>query len=185
MLDVLDSFSRKRAESRELIRSATSEARSMRQTLDEIATWCTRDEIRQQAHESDTRDYLLSSIEYIERIREDARVRRASLDALVKAGQAKREQLYNDAEELLGVDLIGGSEFASIRELDIQLLLFGQCADDAQQVYEQAGECVEDLRTRQSALGRANVRVSKAHDSKFEERYHFLFNIVTPNPTIH
>ena len=189
MMDVLDSFSRKQAESAELIRSANAKARIMRHGIDQIAAWSTRDDIRQTRGEVDTAEYLLSSIEFITRIAEDALAGHGNFQSLVKDGRVKREQLYNDAEELLGYEMIGPSEFESIRELDIQLLLMGQCADDGKLVHEQAVDVIDDLRARERKLnGQDGGQVAHSETqpaARAHERHHFNFVVVTESKTIH
>ena len=148
MLEVIDSFSRRKAESAELIGSAAVAARNTRHASSEISAWCDRDVIRQKEHEHDSRDYLAESIRYVMRIAQDAQARRACFLELAAAGQAKREQLVNDAQELREFNMLEPSDFQSIRDLDIQLLQVKQWAEDDEHIYEQAIESLEDLYAR-------------------------------------
>jgi hypothetical protein len=145
---VIDSFSKRRAESAELLRSAAVTARNMRQASSEISAWCDRDVIRQKEHEHDSRDYLTESIRYVMRIGHDAQVRRSRFVELTTAIEAKREQLLNDAQELREVDMLDPSDFASIRDLNIELLQVRQWATDDERIYEQAVESLEGLFAR-------------------------------------
>ncbi|MDR3613165.1 MAG: hypothetical protein P4L53_06345 [Candidatus Obscuribacterales bacterium] len=148
MLDVIDSFSRRRAESVELLRSAAVSARNLHQASSEISAWCDRDVIRQKGDEHDSRDYLTESIRYVMRIGQEAQVRRSRFVELAAAIQTKIEQLDNDAQELREVDLLDSSHFQTIRDLNIQLLQVKQWADDDERIYEQAVESLEGLFVR-------------------------------------
>ncbi len=148
MLEVIDSFSRKKSESAELLRSAAVVARNMRQASSQISAWCDRDVIRQKEHEHDSPNYLIESIRYVMRIGEEAQVRRLRFLELAKAVQAKREQLANDAQELRECEMLDRSDFQSIVDLDIHLLEVNQWARDDEHIYEQAAESLDDLFTR-------------------------------------
>jgi hypothetical protein len=148
MQEVIDSFSRRRAESAELLRSAAVVARNMRQASSEISAWCDRDVIRQKENEHDSRVYLIESIRYVMRIGAEAQVRHSRFIELATAVQAKREQLTDDAQELREYDMLEVSDFQSIRELQIHLLELNQWARDDEAIYEQAVATLDDLYAR-------------------------------------
>lgn len=152
MLEVIDSFSRKRAESAELIRSAAVAARATRQASSEIIAWCSRDAIRRDENEDDSREYLIESIRYVMRIGNDALTRRKHFEGLATTGQAKREQLVNDAQELREYGMLEASEFQSIRDLDIQLLQIKQWAEDDGHIYDQSVDSLNELYDRYMAV---------------------------------
>jgi ASC-1-like (ASCH) protein len=142
MLDVIDSFSRRKEESAELLRSAAVVSRNTRLASSEISAWHVRDSIRRQEDDYDSRDYLTKSIRYVMRIGQEAQTRRTRYLELATAGQKKREQLVNDAQELRECDMLDSQHFESIRDLDIQLLQVKHWAKDEESIYEQ---CVESL----------------------------------------